>query len=99
MKKFCSSFRKYWAIIKINFANKKVKINVGSGFGFTNFDLKDLTFDKDYIRNMIADTKKWVVPMAKLVNKDMLFELQDLLKRRESNMKFSATLWPMKRKE
>ena len=38
---------------KINFANKKIKINVGSGFGFTNFDLKDLTFNKDYIRNYV----------------------------------------------
>ena len=38
---------------KINFANKKIKINAGSGFGFTNFDLKDLTFNKDYIRNYV----------------------------------------------
>lgn len=38
---------------KINFANKKVKINIGSGFGFTNFDLKDLTYNKDYTRNYV----------------------------------------------
>lgn len=38
---------------KINFANKKLKINVGSGFGFTNFDLKDITFNKDYKRNYL----------------------------------------------
>ncbi|MGI8581503.1 MAG: outer membrane beta-barrel protein, partial [Chitinophagaceae bacterium] len=38
---------------KINYADKKLKINVGSGFGFTNFDLKDLTFNKDYKRNYI----------------------------------------------
>ncbi|MEP6952200.1 MAG: outer membrane beta-barrel family protein [Ginsengibacter sp.] len=38
---------------KINFANKKIKINIGSGFGFTNFDLKDLTFNKDYTRNYV----------------------------------------------
>ncbi|HUZ60567.1 MAG TPA: outer membrane beta-barrel family protein [Hanamia sp.] len=36
---------------KINFANKKLKVNVGSGFGFTHFDLKDVTFNKDYLRN------------------------------------------------
>ncbi|HZW65214.1 MAG TPA: TonB-dependent receptor, partial [Hanamia sp.] len=36
---------------RINFANKKLKLNVGSGFGFTHFDLKDITFDKDYLRN------------------------------------------------
>ncbi|MBA3673590.1 MAG: TonB-dependent receptor [Chitinophagaceae bacterium] len=38
---------------KINFANKKLKINAGSGFGFTNFQLKDLTFNKDYNRNYV----------------------------------------------
>jgi hypothetical protein len=38
---------------RINFANKKIKINIGSGFGFTNFDLKDITFDKDYTRNYV----------------------------------------------
>ncbi len=37
--------------------------------------------------------------MAEQVNKDMLFELQDLIKRREANLKFSSSLWPMKRKE
>jgi hypothetical protein len=62
-------------------------------------DLHPDIFDKEYIKNMIADTKKWVIPMANKVNKDMLFELQDLLKRRETNMKFSAVIWPMKRKE
>ena len=38
---------------RINFANKKWKINIGSGFGFTNFDLQDLTFNKDYTRNYV----------------------------------------------
>jgi hypothetical protein len=36
---------------KINFANKKLKLNIGSGFGFTHFDLQDITFNKDYLRN------------------------------------------------
>jgi hypothetical protein len=36
---------------RINFANKKLKLNIGSGFGFTHFDLKDITFNKDYLRN------------------------------------------------
>ncbi len=62
-------------------------------------DLHPDIFDKEYIKNMLADTKKWVIPMAEKVNKDMLFELQDLLKRRETNMKFSSTIWPMKRKD
>ncbi|MDQ2719161.1 MAG: outer membrane beta-barrel protein [Bacteroidota bacterium] len=38
---------------KINFANKKLKVNIGSGFGLTNFDLKDLTYNKDYTRNYV----------------------------------------------
>ena len=62
-------------------------------------DLHPDIFDKEYIKNTIADTKKWVIPMAMQVNKDMLFELQDLLKRRESNMKFSTMIWPLKRKD
>lgn len=36
---------------RINFANKKLKLNIGSGFGFTHFDLKDITFHKDYLRD------------------------------------------------
>jgi len=60
-------------------------------------DLHPDIFDKEYIKNMMADTKKWVVPMAQQVNKDMLFELLDLIKRRETNMKFSSSIWPMKR--
>ncbi len=38
---------------KINFSNKKIKINAGSGFGFTNFDLKDLSYGKDYTRSYV----------------------------------------------
>ncbi|MDQ6902807.1 MAG: TonB-dependent receptor family protein [Bacteroidota bacterium] len=38
---------------KLNFANKKLKLNIGSGFGFTNFDLTDVTFGKDYLRNYV----------------------------------------------
>ena len=38
---------------RINFANKKLKLNIGSGFGFTNFDLNDLTLNKDYKRNYV----------------------------------------------
>jgi hypothetical protein len=36
---------------RINFASKKLKLNIGSGFGFTHFDLKDITFNKDYLRS------------------------------------------------
>ena len=37
--------------LKINFANKKIKYNFGSGFGFTHFDLKDNSYQKSYLRN------------------------------------------------
>ena len=62
-------------------------------------DLHPDIFDKEYIKNMIGDTKKWVLPMAEKVNQDMLFELQDLIRRRETNMKFSPTIWPLKRQD
>lgn len=37
--------------VKVNYSHKKIKYNFGSGFGFTNYDLLDRTFDKEYIRN------------------------------------------------
>ena len=37
--------------LKINFSNKKLKANVGAGVGFTHFLLKDITYQKDYIRD------------------------------------------------
>ena len=37
--------------VTFNFANKKLKANIGSGVGFTHFDLKDVTYGNDYIRN------------------------------------------------
>ncbi len=60
-------------------------------------DLHPDIFEKEYIKNTIADTRKWILPMAEQVNKDMLFELQDLIRRREKNLRFSAMIWPMKR--
>lgn len=62
-------------------------------------DLHPDVFDKEFIKNYIQETKRWVIPMAEQVNRDMLFELQDLIKRREANLKFSSSLWPLKRKE
>jgi len=61
-------------------------------------DLHPDIFDKEFIKNYISETKKWVVPMAVQVNKDMLFELEDLIKRRETNLKFSSSIWPLHRK-
>ena len=38
---------------KINFAGKKLKVNMGAGFGFTNYELQDVTFQKTYDRHYI----------------------------------------------
>jgi (p)ppGpp synthase/HD superfamily hydrolase len=62
-------------------------------------DLHSDTFDKEFIRKYIDETKEFVIPMAEEVNKDMLFELKDLLKKRESSLKFSAPFWPLQRKK
>ncbi len=62
-------------------------------------DLHMDTFDKAFVQKYLAETKKFVLPMAKEVNLEMLFELSDLIKRRESSMKFSAPFWPMQRKK
>lgn len=35
---------------KLNYSYKKFKVNIGSGIGFTNFKLKDLSYNKDYDR-------------------------------------------------
>jgi hypothetical protein len=37
--------------------------------------------------------------MAEEVNQDMLFEIQDIMHRRELNMRFVHHFWPMKRSE
>jgi len=62
-------------------------------------DLHPDIFEKEFIKNYIAETKKWVIPMAELVNKDMLFELEDLIHRRELNLRFISPIWPLKRKD
>jgi len=61
-------------------------------------DLHPDVFDKEFIKKYIQETRKWVIPMAEQVNKDMLFELLDLIKRRETNLKFPSSLWPGKYK-
>jgi hypothetical protein len=35
---------------KFNYSTKKLKINAGAGVGFTSFDLKDITYNKQYSR-------------------------------------------------
>ncbi|MFC4261593.1 outer membrane beta-barrel protein [Ferruginibacter yonginensis] len=37
--------------LRLNYSYKKLKINVGAAVNFTNFDLKDISFNKTYPRN------------------------------------------------
>jgi len=62
-------------------------------------DLHTDIFDKHFIKKYIDESKKWVIPMAEKVNKDMLFELKDLIHRREHHIHISAQIWPMRRKD
>jgi GTP pyrophosphokinase len=55
-------------------------------------DLHPDVFDEEYIKNTIFFTRKWVVPMAEQVNPDMLFELKDLLIRREKDMNLTPAV-------
>jgi hypothetical protein len=61
-------------------------------------DLHTDIFDKQFVLKYIEETKKWVLPMAKQVNENMLIELKDIIRRRESNMKISGHIWPLTRK-
>ncbi len=38
---------------KISYSTKKIKFNIGSGFGFTNFSLNDVSYNKKYKRNYV----------------------------------------------
>jgi (p)ppGpp synthase/HD superfamily hydrolase len=62
-------------------------------------DLHSDIFDKEFIKKYIEETKKWVVPMAEQVNKEMLFELKDLIKRREHHFTMPTHIWPLTRKK
>src|SRR5690606_34731387 len=35
------------------YSSKKLKANVGAGFGITNYELQDITFDKNYDRDYV----------------------------------------------
>jgi GTP pyrophosphokinase len=62
-------------------------------------DLHSDTFDKEFIKKYIAETKEFVIPMANEVNRNMLFELNDLIKKREKSMTFTSHFWPLQRKK
>jgi len=61
-------------------------------------DLHPDIFDRDFIRRYIDETRKWVIPMAEQVNRNMLYELEDLLARRELLLSFAASIWPFRKK-
>jgi hypothetical protein len=61
-------------------------------------DLHPDIFEKEFIKRYLEETKKWVIPMAEQVNRNMLYELEDLLHRRETLLGFTASIWPFHRK-
>ena len=62
-------------------------------------DLHSDIFDKQFVLRYMAETKKWVFPMALEVNENMLLELKDIIRRREAHMKISGHIWPLTRKD
>jgi (p)ppGpp synthase/HD superfamily hydrolase len=62
-------------------------------------DLHSDIFEKEFIKKYIDETKRWVVPMAEQVNKEMLFELKDLIRRREHHFTMPTHIWPLTRKK
>ncbi|TSA25375.1 MAG: hypothetical protein D4R67_10245 [Bacteroidetes bacterium] len=62
-------------------------------------DLHSDTFDKEFIKKYIDETRSYVIPMAEEVNTNMLFELKDLIKKRESGLRFTTHIWPLQRKK
>lgn len=62
-------------------------------------DLHTDIFEKEFIKKYIDETKRWVIPMAEQVNKNMLFELKDILYRRERHFKIPTHIWPLTRKD
>jgi GTP pyrophosphokinase len=61
-------------------------------------DLHSDTFDKEFIKLYIEETKQYVLPMAHEVNEHMLFELKDLIRKREAALRFPSHFWPLHRK-
>ena len=62
-------------------------------------DLHTDIFDRAYVKKYIKQTKKWVLPMAKEVNNDMHFELKDIIRRREENLRLYSLFWPILKKK
>jgi (p)ppGpp synthase/HD superfamily hydrolase len=62
-------------------------------------DLHTDIFDKEFIKNYIEETKRWVFPMAEQVNKNMLHELKDIVQRRERHFRIPTHIWPLTRKD
>jgi GTP pyrophosphokinase len=62
-------------------------------------DLHTDIFEKEFIKKYIEETKRWVIPMAEQVNKNMLYELKDILQRRERHFRIPTHIWPLTRKD
>ena len=60
-------------------------------------DLHTDTFNRDFIKRYLEETKEWIIPMAEQVNANMLFELNDIIKRREAHLTFLSQIWSTKK--
>jgi len=61
-------------------------------------DLHTDIFDKEFINKYILESKNWVIPMAEEVNENMLYELKDIIRRREKHFRIPMHIWPLTRK-
>lgn len=55
-------------------------------------DLHDDIFKLDFIERYLRETEKYVLPIADEVNKDMAFELRDLIERRKKYIVFKKRM-------
>jgi (p)ppGpp synthase/HD superfamily hydrolase len=60
-------------------------------------DLHTDIFNKNFVKRYLKETKVWIFPMAQEVNQDMLFELQDIVHRREETLTFLSNFWSSKK--
>lgn len=60
-------------------------------------DLHTDIFNREFIRKYLEETKVWIIPMAEQVNKNMLIELNDIIKRREAHLTFLSQFWSTKK--
>ncbi len=62
-------------------------------------DLHTDIFNRNFVKKYLKETKKFIIPMAQEVNKDMLYELKDIVKRREDTVTFLSNFFQKGKKK